>query len=91
MTEKVLLVDDQIRRLVDGLTRRNNFHCVNLIIVSDHGMADSFPSKQIVDLQTYLPDLDQIAKVFYGPVTSIRPNNDTRGTTWNHYLQTMVI
>ena len=35
----VLEVDDNIKRLVDGLKMRKIFEQVNLIIVSDHGMA----------------------------------------------------
>jgi len=35
----VLEVDDNIKRLVDGLKTRKIFEQVNLIIVSDHGMA----------------------------------------------------
>ena len=41
------LVDRYIRRLVDGLIQRNIFSCVNIIIVSDHGMADS-PSGRLL-------------------------------------------
>ena len=79
MTEQVTVVDGQIRRLVDGLINRKIFNCVNLIVVSDHGMADAPPGERLVHLSDYIPDLNETAIVFYGPVTSIRPHNDTRG------------
>jgi len=70
------VVDAQIRRLVDGLKRKDRLGCVNLILVSDHGMADSPAGQQLVDLEKYVKDLDNSALVFYGPVTSIRPRNE---------------
>ena len=70
------MVDAQIRRLVDGLKSKDRLGCVNLILVSDHGMADSPPGKQLVDLEKYVKDLDNSALVFYGPVTSIRPRSE---------------
>lgn len=30
-------VDDMVGELMDGLTERNLHHCVNIIIISDHG------------------------------------------------------
>ena len=80
VTEKVALVDRYIRRLVDGLIQRNIFSCVNIIIVSDHGMADSPSGRLLVDLEKYLPDLEETTFAFYGEVPSIRPKNDTEGT-----------
>ncbi len=65
------MIDAQIRRLVDGLKRKDRLGCVNLILVSDHGMADSPPGQQLVDLEKYVKDLDNSALVFYSPVTSI--------------------
>ncbi|XP_032780225.2 ectonucleotide pyrophosphatase/phosphodiesterase family member 3 [Daphnia magna] len=78
VTEKVTVVDRQIRRLIDGLLARNIANCVNIIVVSDHGMADSPPGKQLVDLEKYVPDIQQSALTFLGPVTSIRPLNETQ-------------
>lgn len=85
MTEKVILVDQYIRRLFDGLIDRNVWDCVNVIVVSDHGMADSPPNQLVVDLQKYVADLKESAITFYGPVTSIRPLNNTIGNT--NFLQ----
>lgn len=79
MTEKVAVVDKQIRRLIDGLVERNISNCVNIIIVSDHGMADSPSGHQLVELSRYIPDVQESTLTFYGPVTSIRPLNESRG------------
>lgn len=75
------VIDGEIRRLLDGLIQRNIANCVNLIVVSDHGMADSPPGERLVRLSEYIPDLDKTAITFYGPVTSIRLINDTKGNT----------
>ena len=72
-------VDKEIRRMIDEMISKDIFSCINFIIVSDHGMADSPPKKLIVDLQNYVPELDKSALVFYGAVTSIRPKNDSEG------------
>jgi ectonucleotide pyrophosphatase/phosphodiesterase family protein 1/3 len=79
VTEKVALVDRYIRKLIDGLAHRNIFSCVNIIIVSDHGMAHSQSGEQLVYLQKYIPDLEETTIAFYGEVPSIRPKNDTEG------------
>ncbi|XP_053394488.1 uncharacterized protein LOC123525750 isoform X2 [Mercenaria mercenaria] len=46
-------MDSIIRRLMDGLLRRNMDHCVNLIVLADHGMADTSCERQVV-LDKYL-------------------------------------
>jgi predicted AlkP superfamily pyrophosphatase or phosphodiesterase len=46
--DAVLKVDNNLRRLVDGLKARGIFSQVSLIIVSDHGMATQYPTNFIV-------------------------------------------
>ena len=40
-------VDDTIKSLFDGLRERGVEECVNVIIVSDHGMAAYDPTKLV--------------------------------------------
>lgn len=46
--DAVLKVDSALGRLIDGLKARNIFEQVNVIIVSDHGMATQDPNNTIV-------------------------------------------
>jgi predicted AlkP superfamily pyrophosphatase or phosphodiesterase len=46
--DAVLKVDSELARLVDGLKARGIFSQVNLIIVSDHGMATQDPKNTII-------------------------------------------
>lgn len=70
VTAAVASVDAQVKNLVQGLIDRNIWGCVNLIVVSDHGMTRS---EEPIDLKQYLSDLEESARVFYGPVTTIQP------------------
>ncbi|MFN2412868.1 MAG: ectonucleotide pyrophosphatase/phosphodiesterase [Pyrinomonadaceae bacterium] len=59
--DAVLKVDKIIRRLVDGLTKRNIHKNVNLIIISDHGMA-AVDQRNAVVMDRYLnsPVIDRV-------------------------------
>ena len=46
--DAVLKVDKELGRLIDGLKARGLFEQVNLIIVSDHGMAPQDPNNAII-------------------------------------------
>ena len=59
---------------------------MNVIIVSDHGMADSPQGQKLVDLAKYVPDMQNSALTFLGPVTSIRPLKDTQGKLYSHHM-----
>ena len=80
MTSEVKELDDQIRILIGGLISRGILDCTNLLIVSDHGFAGSPIGKNLVDLSKYEPNLNETARIFYGPVPMIRPaQNNSRG------------
>ena len=78
VTKQLTVVDNHIEKLINGLKQSNILGCVNIIIVSDHGMAN-MPDKSVIKLKKYIPDLNEVAKVFYGPFTSIRPYDDNLG------------
>lgn len=73
------MIDSHVRMIVDGLMARNVFNCVNLIIVSDHGMADAPPDQKLIDLSKFVPDIQESVIFHHGPVPLVRPKNDIPG------------
>ncbi|XP_068197885.1 ectonucleotide pyrophosphatase/phosphodiesterase family member 1 isoform X2 [Antennarius striatus] len=66
-------VDRILGLLMDGLMQRDLHHCVNVIIVSDHGMeaASCDKAEFVSDYQNETDDF----KVIQGPAACIRPSN----------------
>uniref|UniRef100_A0A3B4YV96 Ectonucleotide pyrophosphatase/phosphodiesterase 1 n=1 Tax=Seriola lalandi dorsalis TaxID=1841481 RepID=A0A3B4YV96_SERLL len=64
-------VDRILGKLMDGLTERNLHHCVNLMIVSDHGMEEASCEKAAY-VDTYQEKTDAFT-VIQGPAARIRP------------------
>ena len=70
--DAVLKVDNNIGRLVDGLKARGIFSQVNLIVVSDHGMATQYPTNFIVLDELF--DTKLAEKIFWtNEIVSIFP------------------
>ncbi|KAM6906573.1 ectonucleotide pyrophosphatase/phosphodiesterase family member 1 isoform 1-T1 [Lycodopsis pacificus] len=65
-------VDKIVGMLMDGLTQRGLHHCVNIIIVSDHGMEEASCEKAAY-VSTYLNKTDGFA-VIQGAAPRIRPS-----------------
>ncbi|GIY66038.1 hypothetical protein CDAR_454411 [Caerostris darwini] len=63
-------VDQMIERLFAGLQQRNITDCVNVIILSDHGMSD-IDCKLVVDIKNYM----NVSEVYstMGPFGRLRP------------------
>jgi len=70
-TEAVALVDQAIGRLLDGLASRHID--ANLVIVSDHGMAD-VSTERVLPLQNVLPR-GSYEEVTSGPYAAINPSS----------------
>ncbi|CAG8563517.1 11303_t:CDS:2, partial [Acaulospora colombiana] len=68
-------VDNMTHALLEGLVQRNLSDIVNVIIVSDHGMAQTIPSN-IVKLDNSF-DVSKIRPVDGYPLAGIRPYNDS--------------
>ncbi|KAK8016110.1 ectonucleotide pyrophosphatase/phosphodiesterase 1 [Apiospora rasikravindrae] len=66
-------VDTMLDQLFHGLEQRNLTNIVNVIIVSDHGMATTDVSR-MVQLDDVV-DLDKVAHVDGWPLVGIRPKN----------------
>ncbi|RMF59127.1 MAG: alkaline phosphatase family protein [Bacteroidetes bacterium] len=67
----VARVDGYLARLVDGLAARGLANHVNLIVLSDHGMAPTAPDRFIA-LDDYV-DLDDLTIIDRDPVLMARP------------------
>jgi predicted AlkP superfamily pyrophosphatase or phosphodiesterase len=65
--------DEMIEQIFKGLEQRNLTHIVNVIVVSDHGMATTDVSR-LVQLED-LVDLDRIAHTDGWPLIGLRPKN----------------
>nr|ACE75810.1 ectonucleotide pyrophosphatase/phosphodiesterase 1 (predicted) [Sorex araneus] len=66
-------VDNMVGMLMDGLKELNLHKCLNLILISDHGMEQG-SCKKYVYLNKYLGDVKNI-KVIYGPAARLRPSD----------------
>ncbi|ELW69426.1 Ectonucleotide pyrophosphatase/phosphodiesterase family member 1 [Tupaia chinensis] len=66
-------VDNMVGMLMDGLKELNLHRCLNLILISDHGMEQG-SCKKYIHLNKYLGDVKNI-KVVYGPAARLRPSD----------------
>ncbi|XP_003827708.4 ectonucleotide pyrophosphatase/phosphodiesterase family member 1 [Pan paniscus] len=66
-------VDGMVGMLMDGLKELNLHRCLNLILISDHGMEQG-SCKKYIYLNKYLGDVKNI-KVIYGPAARLRPSD----------------
>ncbi|KAK2856098.1 hypothetical protein Q5P01_004833 [Channa striata] len=66
-------VDKVLGKLMDGLKQRNLSKCVNLMVVSDHGMEEATCEKADY-VSTYQFNTDKF-NVIQGPAARIRPKN----------------
>ncbi|XP_060581540.1 uncharacterized protein LOC132738125 isoform X2 [Ruditapes philippinarum] len=64
-------VDGIIGRLMNGLLARQKDHCVNLIVLADHGMAETSCERQVV-LSKYLDGVDDML-IYSGTTGHINP------------------
>ncbi len=74
--EAVVEVDAAIARLVHGIEARGRSGDVNLVIVSDHGMAETSPQR-VVHLDDIV-DQSLVHVVTWGTLAGIRPRGEQR-------------
>ncbi|XP_061560793.1 ectonucleotide pyrophosphatase/phosphodiesterase family member 1 [Phycodurus eques] len=72
VVEALKNVDRLMGMIMDGLMGRNLLHCVNLIIVSDHGMEEA-TCERAAFVSTYQNNTDDFT-VIQGPAARIRPS-----------------
>ncbi|XP_067881136.1 venom phosphodiesterase 2-like isoform X2 [Heterodontus francisci] len=70
VTKALERVDTIVGMLMDGLKQRNLQHCVNLILLSDHGM-EEVNCEKVAYMNNYLDNIDNIY-MYYGPAGRIR-------------------
>lgn len=68
----LVYVDELVGKLMDGLKQRNLHKCVDIMFVSDHGMADVSRSR-VEFLSSYLTNVDNFELV-HGSSARIHPN-----------------
>ncbi|XP_045150244.1 ectonucleotide pyrophosphatase/phosphodiesterase family member 1 [Echinops telfairi] len=66
-------VDSMVGMLMDGLKELDLHRCLNLILISDHGMEQG-SCKKYIYLNKYLGNVKNI-KVVYGPAARLRPSD----------------
>uniref|UniRef100_A0A8C7IDG1 SMB domain-containing protein n=1 Tax=Oncorhynchus kisutch TaxID=8019 RepID=A0A8C7IDG1_ONCKI len=69
--EALLNVDRLLGFLMDGLKQKNLHHCVNLVLLSDHGMEEA-SCKKAAFVNSYQDNVDDFT-VVQGPAARIRP------------------
>lgn len=70
--DSVIKVDNDLGRLIDGLKARGVFDQVNLIVVSDHGMATQDPNNTVILDELF--DTNLAEKILWtGEIVSIHP------------------
>ena len=70
--DAVVRVDGALGKLVDGLSKRTGEHEeVNIVIVSDHGMAETAPERTIY-LEDFIDIVHDAMVISWGPFTTIR-------------------
>jgi predicted AlkP superfamily pyrophosphatase or phosphodiesterase len=71
LEEALMIIDDALDRLVEGLETRSILDKVNLMIVSDHGMTDTSPDR-VIYLDDFI-DMEQVRIVENGPLLMVYP------------------
>ncbi|KAG7154958.1 Ectonucleotide pyrophosphatase/phosphodiesterase family member 2-like [Homarus americanus] len=68
------MVDKMLDEIFGSLYRRNLTHCINVILVSDHGAAQASCTSSFY-LETFISDIDAKAHVYAGAVGRLRAVN----------------
>ncbi|XP_045626409.2 venom phosphodiesterase isoform X1 [Procambarus clarkii] len=77
VNDKLVILDQMLERLLNGLDIRGLRSCVNVVVLSDHGTAASDWITSVIKLADYVPDIASTATVFTGAFSRIRPLNDS--------------
>ncbi|XP_068246161.1 venom phosphodiesterase 2-like isoform X2 [Palaemon carinicauda] len=80
--DQIMRMDLMMRHLLDGLEAAGLTHCVNIIVVSDHGMAPS-GEEYIINLSEYIPEIERRTYLYGGAFTRIEPKDDSQDVKIN--------
>lgn len=81
MDETIRYVDSQIEFLLDKLSTNGILGCVDIIILSDHGMTSVPLGQNVFQVEERVPDIRTAAYCFdcsEGMISTLRPVNDTQ-------------
>ncbi|MFQ5606005.1 MAG: ectonucleotide pyrophosphatase/phosphodiesterase [bacterium] len=84
IAQAIAYVDSLLGRLLQGLEARALLNKVNLILVSDHGMAEVSPERAIF-LEDYI-DLATVQVIDWSPVLALNPKPGMLETVYNRLL-----
>ncbi|KAF0310573.1 Ectonucleotide pyrophosphatase/phosphodiesterase family member 1 [Amphibalanus amphitrite] len=70
-------VDAQLANLYNQLIEHGLLGCVDIVVVSDHGMASMREDCESVALDDFVPGLSSSSVYVNGPVARIRPHNES--------------
>lgn len=79
--EQILKVDNQIEFLIDSMAAKGILGCVDIIVVSDHGMASVPMNRNVVKLEEMVKDVASSAFCYdcaEGLTPTLRPINDSK-------------
>lgn len=79
LVDQIRNVDDQLAFLLDNLEQQGILGCLDIVVLSDHGMAPTPPGEKCLILNDYVPNIANDARIYEGVFPTIRPNNDTEG------------
>ncbi|KAK1170764.1 ectonucleotide pyrophosphatase/phosphodiesterase family member 3-like [Acipenser oxyrinchus oxyrinchus] len=71
--QALIRVDKMVAMLMDGLKQRNLHNCVNLVLLSDHGMEEA-SCKKAEYISEYMDNVDSFI-IVPGPAARLRPKN----------------
>ncbi|XP_045621686.2 venom phosphodiesterase isoform X1 [Procambarus clarkii] len=78
--KQLVRMEKQVSSLVEGLAKGGLLHCVNILLVADHGMAQAGPHN-VISLDQFVPEIRDLADVFFGATSRIRLKNDSQEAT----------
>ncbi|XP_041106380.1 ectonucleotide pyrophosphatase/phosphodiesterase family member 1 isoform X3 [Polyodon spathula] len=71
--QALLRVDKMVAMLMDGLKQRNLHNCVNIVLLSDHGM-EAASCKKVEYISKYMDNVDNFI-IIPGPAARLQPKN----------------
>jgi Type I phosphodiesterase / nucleotide pyrophosphatase len=81
VNDEIMNVDSQLKSLLKGMEDSGILGCVDIMVVSDHGMASTPAGKYFVLLKDFISDVATTTRTYDGVFPNIRPNTDTQGET----------
>jgi predicted AlkP superfamily pyrophosphatase or phosphodiesterase len=74
VNDSLKVLDDGFSFLINGLKTRSIYDVVNLVVVSDHGMAETDPLHKVIFISDYI-DIKLIKVIDNAPMTFVYPHD----------------